>query len=161
MDQETNMGGASIDTSVEGVDVLAAKDAEIAKLSEDLKNYKNVALKRLGKLPGDSDFMGDAELSVSEQVKMALLEKELELANRAKEDEVKKVLRENAELKRALQNRPEISIGGSGDSSNAVEVKDNIFTNDQLDALKKRAEMLKVDPEKFIANAKKNFSARR
>lgn len=151
---------AIVTTTVEVVDPIAEKDALIAKLTEEKDNYKAVALKRLGKLPGDVDFMGDSELSVAEQIKLALLDKEIESQNKLKEEETKKILRENAELKLALKNRPEGSIGG-GASSSAAEVKDNVFSNEQLVELTNRAIRLKVDPEKFIANAKKNLANRK
>lgn len=147
-------------TPTEIVDPIAEKDAEIAKLTEERDNYKTVALKRLGKLPGDADFMGDSELSVQEQIRIALLDKEIENQNKLKEEETKKIIRENAELKLALKNRPQDSIGGESNSG-AAEVKDNVFAPEQIVALKERAKKLVVDPEKFIEKAKTNFLARR
>jgi len=145
-------------------DPIAEKDAEIKKLETERDNYKAVALKRLGKLPGDADFLaaGDedkGELSVAEQVRLALLDKEIEAANKAKEEETKKLVRENAELKLALKNRPGDSIGGG--SGGEPEVKDNVFTAEQIQAMKARATRLSVDPDKYVENAKKNFSSRR
>ena len=148
-----------VNTAVEVVDPIAEKDKIIAALREEKDNYKTVALKRLGKLPGDADFLGDSELSVQEQIKLALLDKEIEAQNRLKEEETRKILKENAELKLALKNRPETSIGSSA-GSNAVEVKDNVFSNDQIEALKKRAQTLKLDPDKFIESAKKKLLTR-
>lgn len=155
MENDKEKEGVVIEPTVE-VDLVAEKDAEIAKLTEDRDNYKAVALKRLGKLPGDADFMGDGELSVAEQIKLALLDKEIEAANRVKEELYKKTLRENSELKLALKNRPNQSIGG--DSGATVEVKDNILTEPQLIALRERAAKLGADPEKFIENFKKTLT---
>jgi hypothetical protein len=152
--------GANGETTVEVADPLAEKDKEIARLTQEKDNYKAVALKRLGKLPGDADFMGDSELSVAEQIKLALLDKEIENQNKLKEDETKKILRENAELKLALKNRPTTSIGGGDGSSSSVEVKDNIFSNEQIVVLTERAKKLGVDPEKFVEKAKQNFQSR-
>ena len=146
--------------AVEVVDPIAEKDKIIAALREEKDNYKTVALKRLGKLPGDADFLGDSELSVQEQIKLALLDKEIEAQNRLKEEETRKILKENAELKLALKNRLETSIGSSA-GSNAVEVKDNVFSTEQKLAMTERAKKLGVDPEKFIEKAKQNFLARR
>jgi phage repressor protein C with HTH and peptisase S24 domain len=145
------------------VDPIAEKDKEIAKLKGERDNYKAVALKRLGKLPNDAEFLGgeedEKELSVSEQIKLALLEKEVESKEKEREDEIKHILKENSELRLALKNRPDISIGGDGGSSK--EVKDNVFSTEQIAELKKRAERLKVDPDKFVENAKRNFLARK
>lgn len=158
--EEKKEGDVIVETGIDTVDTIAEKDARIAKLEEDYENIKKVALKRLGKLPGDADFMGDAELTVAEQVRQALLEKEIESERKAKDDEAKKILRENAELKLALKNRPQNSIGGES-SSSAVEVKDNVFSPEQLAVLKERAKKLGVDPDKFIERTKQNFIARK
>lgn len=141
-----------------------AKDAEIKKLTEERDNYKNVALKRLGKLPGDADFVAGIDektgLTVEEQVRKTLLENDIAKAERAKEEENRKLARENAELRLALKNQPNKSLGGGG-SEGGPETKDNVFSEAQLADLRKRAEMLKADPEKFIEKAKENLLARR
>ncbi len=54
-----------------------------------------------------------------------------------------------------MKNRPGDSIGGEGGT--IVEVKDNVFSAAQLDALRKKAIALKADPEKFIEKAKANL----
>lgn len=154
---------ADAEASKGEVDMVAEKDAKIAKLSEDLENYKAVALKRLGKLPGDADFMagGDKdkeELSVAEQIKIALLEKEIESEKLAKDKEVNNLKNKVSELTLALKNRPESSLGG--DSGSVVEVKDNVLTVGQIEELKTRAKRIGVDPDKFIESAKKNLSKR-
>ena len=152
------------DAAVEVVDPIAEKDAKIAKLEEDLSNYKAVALKRLGKLPGDAEFLAGndddkKELSVAEQIKIALLEKEVELEKRAKDEEVKKIVRENSELKLALKNRPQSSIGGEGSAT--LESKDNVFSTQQIAELTNKAKQLGFDPVKFIERAKNNLKAQK
>lgn len=139
----------------EAIDADAAKDAKIAKLEENLNNYRKVAMQRLGKLDGDAGFMGDSELTVAEQIKIALLDKEIESERKVREDENKKLIRENAELKLALKNRPQGSIGG--DSTTTVAVKDNVLTDAQIADLTAKANRLKADPEKFIENFKKTL----
>lgn len=150
---------------VENLDPIAERDAEIAKLTEERDNYRNVALKRLGKLPDDSAFLGEdgkeINLLIEEKVKAALLDKEIASVQAEKEAKIKQLARENAELKLALKNRPSQGIGSGDGGNSAVEVKDNIFTPEQIEVLKQKAERLKVDPERFIQNAKKNFLARR
>lgn len=131
---------------------------ENAKLTEERDNYKNVALKRLGKLPGDAEFLdkeGNGELSVAEQVRIELLNREIGKNVEAEKAERAKILKENAELRLALKNRPGSSIGGG--SSEALEVKDNVLSEAQLADLRLRATRLKADPEKFIAAAKANI----
>jgi len=140
-------------------DPIAAKDAEIARITEERDNYKTVALKRLGKLPGDADFLdkdGSGELSVAEQVRLALLDKEIEAVQKAKAEETARIVKENAELRLALKNRPGESMGGGGGESLAV--KDNVLSESQIAVLKQKAERLKVkDVDAFIETAKQNI----
>lgn len=159
-DEADRLAKEAADKAALEVNPLAVKDEEIAKLKEERDNYKAVALKRLGKLPGDADFLGDKELTVAEQIKLALLDKEIDSAEKAKEDETKRLVRENSELKLALKNRPDTAMGGDN-GGGGTEVKDNVFSTEQISELKKRAIRLKVDPEKFVEKAKKNFLARK
>lgn len=138
-------------------DPLTKAQEEIARVIEERDNYKNVALKRLGKLPGDASFLGNDELSVEEQVRIALLDREIAKNKEAEALETKRILRENSELKLALKNQPGKSLGG-GSSSAGVEVKDNVFSEAQLAELTARAIRLKADPVKFIENMKANLS---
>lgn len=132
------------------------------KAEEERDNYKAVALKRLGKLPGDAEFLdkdGNGELSVAEQVRLALLDREVEKARAEEVVAREKLIKENSELRLALKNRPGSSIGGNGGGS-SVETKDNIFSEAQLQALRAKAQRLKADPEKFIQQAKDNLLRR-
>jgi hypothetical protein len=140
------------------MDPITAKDEEISKLKEERDNYKNVALKRLGKLPGDANFIAGekTELSVEEQVRLALLDKEIEKTQKEKDEKIRLMAKENSELKLALKNHPSQGLGG-GDGGSSVTVKDNVFSEAQIADLTKRALRLKADPQKFIESAKKNF----
>lgn len=145
------------------VDPIAEKDKEIARLTEELGNYKNVALKRLGKLPGDADFIAGVDektgLTIEETVRKTLLEQAIIKTEADKNAEVARLVKENSELKLALKNRPGAPIGAGGGES--PEVKDNVFSAEQIEALRQKAIRLKADPEKFIENAKKNLQAHR
>lgn len=147
------------------VDVIAEKDAYIKRIETDLGNYRNVALKRLGKLPGDADFMKGADestgLTVEETIKKTLLEGEYARTTAEKDEYARKLFKENSELKLALKNRPETSIGG-GDSTSTVVTKDNVLTPEQETEILNRAKMLNVkDPQAFLEQAKKNLLAKR
>lgn len=137
------------------IEADAAKDAKIVKLEQERDNYRKVSLKRLGKLEGDADFLGDSELSVAEQIRIALLDREIEYERKASDEKNKQLVRENAELKLALKNRPQTSIGG--DSTQNVDVKDNVLSDVQITTLKAQAIRLKADPEKYIALFKENL----
>lgn len=158
-------------TEDKGVEAPVKSELEIvqeklAKAEADRDNYKNVALKRLGKLPGDAAFVkkeeddaaAPTEMSVQEQVRIALLDKEVEAAQKEKDDAIAKLAKENSELKLALKNQPNLSIGGDSGASTAT--KDNVFTPAQLESLRQRAIRLKADPEKFIQAAKDNLVKR-
>lgn len=149
---EANQGGQE-----HTLDPLLEKDAEIARLTEERDNYKAVALKRKGKLAEDDEFFAKEGLEdfIKDKVIETLADKEVARAQAEKEAELKRIIKENSELRLALKNKPETSSGG--DSGSNIEVKDSVFTNEQLVALRKRAEILKADPEKFIQNAKSTF----
>lgn len=144
-------------------DELTLTQEKLAQAEEERDNYKNVALKRLGKLPGDADFLakdGNGELTVEEQVRLALLDREVEVARKEEKIATDKLIKENSELRLALKNQPGSGLGG-GSSETGPEVKDNVFSETQLADLRKRAERLGADPEKFIAKAKDTLLARR
>lgn len=147
------------ETIVEEVDIITKKDEEIAKLAEERDNYKKVALKRLGKNPADAEFLGedgkDIQSAIEEAVRLQLLDSEIARKGQEREAEIKRMAKENSELRLALKNRPGASIGG--DSGASSEVKDNVFSPQQLEALKQKALRLKADPEKFIESAKQNL----
>ena len=137
-------------------DELTLTQEKLLKAEADRDNYKNVALKRLGKLPNDAEFLNEtSELSVAEQIRIALLDKEVSDARKLEQEATTKLIRENAELRLALKNQPNSSLGG--DSGTDSETKDNFFSKEQLENLKQRALRLKADPEVFIENAKKNL----
>ena len=143
------------------IDPITAKDEQIAKLTEERDNYKNVALKRLGKLPGDADFIANADektgLTVEEQVRKTLLENEIKKVQDEKETETKRIMKENAELRLALKNRPSASIGGGSGESNVV-VKDNVLSEQQIAKIRATGERLKVkDIDAYVEKAKANL----
>lgn len=159
MDENKVVEVPVVENKVEEPDPIALKDAEIARLKTERDNYKKVSLKRLGKLPNDAEFLSDeakeSGLTTEETVKQILIDREISRVEQDKDIEIKRIQKENAELRLSLKNRPGSSIGsGSGGSS---DVKDNVFSEAQLADLRARALRLKADPEKFIANAKNNL----
>lgn len=142
------------------IEPLTKKDEEIAKLKDERDNYRKVALKRLGKLPGDADFLEGADketgLTVSEQIRQALIDREITEAEKAKDSLIKDQTKKISELTLALKNRPSASLGGG--SGDALEVKDNVLSEAQIANLKARATRLKVkDVDAFIETAKQNI----
>lgn len=148
-------------------DELTLAKERIAKVEEERDNYKTVALKRLGKLPGDAEFLnkeGEGELSVEERVRIELLNREVESAKKMEQDAQAKLIKENSELRLALKNQPNGSLGGAGGTS--LDVKDNVFSEAQLTVIRQQAETLKksypnIDVEKYVENAKSKVLARR
>lgn len=140
-------------------DPLKKLQEENAKLTEERDNYKEVALKRLGKLPGDAAFLdkdGNGELSVAEQVRIELLNREIEKNKEAEKAEIERIKKENAELRLAVKNRPGSSTIGNG-SGSGPESKDNVFSEVQLTSLRAKAKRLGAEPEAFIQKAKDNL----
>lgn len=145
------------------VRALAEKDEKISKLTDERDNYKKVALKRLGKLPGDEGFVEgvdkDTGLTFEETVKKVLLDQEIAREEAGKDTLIKSQAKQISELTLALKNRPGSALGGG--SGDGLEVKDNVFSEQQILNLRKRAERLKVDPEEFIERAKNNILSKR
>ena len=143
---------------------LTKAQEELRRVSEERDNYKKVALKRLGKLPGDAEFIaGDTEngeLSVEEQVRLALLDREIQKTRESEQFEMKRIVRENAELRLAAKSKSDMALGGDSGSGAGATVKDSVFSEAQLADLRKRAERLKADPEKFIESARANILKR-
>lgn len=154
--EEVKVEPAKVESVVETVDPIAEKDAEIAKLREIAENYKTVALARKGKLPADSELLGeDFDELVKAKVQEALVDTEINRQVNERNAETARILKENAELKLLIKNQPGTGLGSS--SGQGSEVKDNVFSTQQLEALKQTAIRLKTDPDKYIEQAKKNF----
>lgn len=159
-DENKVVGDVSQEPVLEKDELTIALE-KLAKAEEERDNYKTVALKRLGKLPGDAEFLnkdGSGELSVAEQIRLELLNREVEKAQEETKKANEKLIKENAELRLAIKNRPGSSIGG--DTGSTSVVKDNVFTEQQLAALRAKALRLKADPEAFIQKAKENLLKR-
>lgn len=159
-DENKVVGDVSQEPVLEKDELTVALE-KLAKAEEERDNYKTVALKRLGKLPGDAEFLnkdGSGELSVAEQIRLELLNREVEKAQEETKKANEKLIKENAELRLAIKNRPGSSIGG--DTGSTSVVKDNVFTEQQLAALRAKALRLKADPEAFIQKAKENLLKR-
>lgn len=158
---KTEVVAPVVEASVEE-DKLALVEAELEKAKEDRDNYKAVALKRLGKLPNDAEFMGegskDIDALIAEKVQIALMDKEVSRKETERLAEIDKIRKENVELRLALKNQPGKSVGGS--SGGGMEVKDNVFTPDQILKMHERATKLKIDPVKYVESAKKNLQSR-
>lgn len=139
--------------------LLAAKDAEIAKVQEEKDNYRKGLLKAKGKLP-DSDQSDagedeDIDARIDRRVNERLLETREAQLTLEKDQALKAVLKRNRELETALKNRGQVSTT-SADGSNQDRPegkKDSYFSNDQLSALRAKG----YDDRK-IATLKENMS---
>jgi len=152
MEEKKDGEVAVVETVVVDTKVTELEE-KLAKMTEERDNYKTGLLQKKGKLPSEEVPEDVSEMSVAEQVKLALMEEKISEARMGKEEEMKRILRENSELKLALKNRPESSVGGSGDSS-ALEVKDNLLSKDQIEAVRAKAKAAGLDPEKFLERFK-------
>ena len=159
-DVNTEIEGVTTnETVVEEKDELTIVREELAKAQEDRDNYKKVALARKGKLANDDQFFAEGsetELTVAEQVRLALLESDVEKKQAEAKRAQDKLIKENSELRIALKNQPSSTAGGSG-SGSTTTVKDNFFSEAQLVALRERAAKNNIDPEKYIAGVKQNL----
>lgn len=155
--EEVKVEPVKVETVVETVvDPLAEKDAQIAKLTVERDNYKTVALARKGKLPADNELLGeDFDGYIKAKVQETLADTEIGRAEADRKAETARIIRENAELKLALKNRPGSGLGS--DSGTTSEVTDNVLTAQQIEVLKQTAIRLKTDPDKYVEKAKQNL----
>lgn len=118
------------------LEVLEAKEAELAKIREERDNYKKGMLKAKGKLEDDDD-QEDIEAKIERMVSEKILAtREAELI-KEKDDVIKALARKNAELTTALKNRSQISTGtGAGTNTEAQPVSDNVLSAEQIKSLK-------------------------
>lgn len=112
-------------------------EAEKAKLIEEGSNYKVAYLKEKKK-------NGGIDPEETEDEKMRRIAREVAAENRInaidseKEALLQKTLRENKELKLAIQNKAPGSSTAGGGSSEQPEVKSTLVTEEQLAAFKAR-----------------------
>lgn len=158
--EENIKGEVAVVETVEVDTKVTELEAKLAKMTEERDNYKTGLLQKKGKLPSEELNNEDVDgLSVADQVELALKNRDIEKALAEKEQEVKRIIRENSELKLALKNQPEGSIGGGG-TSGVVEVKDNLLSKEQIEAIKAKAKSANLDPEKFLERFKQNIKSR-
>ena len=146
-------------TEVDSETLLAQKDAEIAKITEERENYRKGMLKAKGKLPEESELDDSAPEGMEALIDRKVQEKFLstkEAQLQAEKDAlIKATMKRNKELELALKNRGQItSTSGQGSNQDRPEGKvDNILSNDQINSLK-----AKGWDDKKIESFKKNMS---
>ena len=128
-------GEATPDANDALLALLESKDKDIERITEERNNYRKGMLKAKGKTSDEGD---EPELSIAEQVslavKEALLDSAITTAQKEKDEIVKKALRENAELKTAIKNRTGMNPTGQGAASDteALKPKDNFLSDEQI-----------------------------
>lgn len=120
---------------------LAAKDAEIAKLTEEKDNYKRGMLKAKGKPAKDEEEDEDADedidTKIDRKVNERLLDTKISNAQADKDELLKKALARNKELETAIKNRSQISTSGQGSGSESkLTPKDAILSEEKIKQFK-------------------------
>lgn len=141
MADDNKSGEGNADPIAEMQVKLQEKELAIKTLSVERDNYKEVALKRKGKLESDESFFGthdekDIEDIVSSKVQNIRKDHENELARMQEQERLARIQRENEELKLALQNKPQAGSGGS--SGGGQSVVTSPLSKEQEDALMAR-----------------------
>lgn len=130
---------------------IAALEAEKAKAIEEGANWKLAALKNKGKT-APSDTEESEEERIERRVQEELSAKEVARIEAEKETLLKKLAKENKELKLANLNKTNTPPAAIGSHSEAQPMKDTLVTSDQLAAFKARGWT-----EKDIERYKKNL----
>lgn len=122
---------------------------ENARIANDRDNYKKGLLQAKGKLPQDLGIEElDLETLVERKVQDTLLRTKEFQNEQAKQDLIKNIVKENKELKLALQNKGGISRVAGGSSAGSPETKVSAWTPEQIEYFKKRG----LSPDKVKDN---------
>lgn len=135
---------------------IAALRAEKDAILEREANYKLAYLKEVKK----NEELGNPEESEEDKIRRIYREEQArERLNQIDAEEkalLEKTLKENKELKLAIQNKPSSTpTGGSGGNSEIMGVRDTIVTPEQETALRNRGWTDK-DIERYKHNLRKN-----
>ena len=150
---------------IEQEKALLAEELELTKVRE--ANYKDVALRRKGKLESDESFFGDRDVDDIEKTvsqREAELRQKLETERliKLKDEEIRKANLKLEEVLRAKDLKPTNGVGTS--SGGGQQVSDSIFSEAQVEALKQRWTIRGFTPEqqeRMLEQEKKNALARR
>ena len=113
-------------------DLIAAKDAEIAKLAEERDNYRRGMLKAKGKLVEDVEPENEDDNSrVKRLVQEALYDEKIGKAQAEKDGLLTKISKENEELKNALRSRPGGMPSSMGSNLDKAEPEKHYWTPEQ------------------------------
>jgi hypothetical protein len=129
--------------------LLAAKDAEISRLSDERENYRRAALKAKGKYH-EEDTPDDLDELIEKKVQEKLYDVQIVKAQQEKEAILQKTLRENAELRNAIKNRPPAPSAAGANQGRATvgDTATGYWSPDQEADLKKKG----LDPQKVWDN---------
>ena len=150
---------------IEQEKALIAQELEVTKVRE--ANYKDVALRRKGKLESDESFFGehdveDIEKTVAQREAEVRQKLETERIIKQKDEELRKANLKLEEFFRAKDMKPESGVGSS--SGGGQEVKDGIFSPAQEEGMKARWKGRGFNDEqiaRMLDTEKKNALARR
>ena len=121
------------------LEVLQAKDEEIQKIAAERDNYKKGLLKAKGKIQDDEDETEDPTDLMRRIAREELLASQEGILRKEKDELIKKVLKENKELKLASRNREQLS---KTENSTSVDTpkpeKTDTLSKDQIESLKKK-----------------------
>lgn len=132
----------------------ALRDIEqrLQKAESDRDNYKTALLRKKGKLPAEEiqeEEHENLDELIDRKVQEKMLNLETEKIRQEREELIQKTLRENRELKLAVQNRSQISNSSQGTSQDKPEGKSsNFWSDEQLAYFKER----NLDPEEVRKN---------
>lgn len=135
---------------------LKAKDEYILKIQQERDNYRKMGLKYKATAESVETVPLDEE-RLRQIAREELMNSELVRAQAEKDEFIRKIAKENTEMKIAIQNKAQVSSmpGGSSQSSDTVTIEK--LAPEQKAELEAKARELGVDASRFIADAVKNL----
>lgn len=136
---------------------LKTRDEKIAQLQRDRDNYRTGMLKYKKQAEPEEEPKPDQEERFRQIAREELITSELARANSEKDEFIKRIAKENTELRTAVANKSQISNmpGGASQPNDKFTVEK--LTSEQKAQLEEQARILGVDPTKFIQKAVENL----
>lgn len=137
--------------------LLREKDEKIAKLQENVGNYRKGMLKYKKQSEDNPEDKSLEEEKVKQIVQEALAASELARESSEKDTIIQRMAKENQELRTTVINKSQISNMPGGSSQPQDTVKVDTLSEDQKTELTNAALAIGANPEDFIKRAVENL----
>ena len=137
-------------TELDYLAALAEADKKLENITQERDNYKRGLLKAKGKV--QDEYEEEPTDDVRSIVREEILKTQTAQIQMERENLIKKMAKENAEMKVALRNKSQLTNSSAGSGEQDSTPKDSFWSAEQLAVFKAR----KLDPDKVKEHYLKN-----